>query len=561
MSQSADAVLPNTAVSPHTHEVTNQSAPLQDYNLFDSDGPLVDALRREGGAAYEARARAFGAVCGEERVIELGRLANENPPKLRTHDRFGHRIDEVEFHPSYHELMKLGVETGIANLAWLDPGPGGYVGRAALGYMFGQVEAGVGCPLTMTFAAVPALRRQPNVAAEWVPRVLSNEYDPRMIPAAQKRGATIGMAMTEKQGGSDVRANTTRATAIGAGGPGGEYLLTGHKWFCSAPMCDAFLTLAQTEKGLSCFLVPRFRPDGSRNNFFIQRLKDKLGNKSNASSEIEYRDTWCRMVGEDGRGVPTIIEMVVHTRLDCVGGSAALMRQALAQAIHHANHRRAFGKLLIDQPLMRNTLADLALEMEAATALMMRLARAYDEAGSDPREAAFSRLATAVGKYWVCKRCPSMIYESLECLGGAGYVEEGIMPRLFRESPLNSVWEGSGNVICLDVLRAMGREPAAAQAFVAELELARGADRRLDAEMDAIKSELMRGQDLEIRARALVERMALALQASLLARSGPDFVASAFLDSRIGGNWGRAFGTLAPGADFMKIIERSAPKI
>jgi putative acyl-CoA dehydrogenase len=413
----------------------------------------------------------------------------------------------------------------------------------------------------MTYSVVPALRVQPDVAREWEPRFVSNVYDPRMIPAADKRGAICGMAMTEKQGGSDVRANTTRARAIGRGGAGAEYEITGHKWFCSAPMSDAFLVLAQTERGLSCFLLPRWRPDGTRNRFHLQRLKDKLGNRSNASSEVEFAGAWARLVGEEGRGVPTIIEMVNHTRLDCVIGSAAWLRQAVAQALHHCAHRSAFGRRLVDQPLMQNVLADLAIESEAATVAMMRVARAYDEAARDERQSLFKRLATAVIKYWVCKRCPAGVGEALECVGGNGYVEESILPRLYREAPLSSIWEGSGNVMCLDVLRAMGRSAESVEAFFAEVGLARGAERRLDAFVVRLRAELADFAAVETRARGLVERMALALQGSLLVRHAEPAVADAFAASRLGGEHGLAFGTLPRGVEFRRIIERARPAV
>jgi putative acyl-CoA dehydrogenase len=454
------------------------------------------------------------------------------------------------------------VEHEAHALAWRTPKNGAHVVRAALGFLLYQQEAGVGCPLTMTFAAVPTLRKEPELAAEWLPRITSNVYDPRFIPAAEKKGALVGMAMTEKQGGSDVRANTTRARPIGrsgAGDTGGEYLLTGHKWFCSAPMNDAFLTLAQTDRGLTCFFVPRWRPDGSRNVFAIQRLKDKLGNRSNASSEIEYRDTWARRVGEDGRGIPTIIEMVNHTRLDCVAGSAALMRQAVVQAIHHASHRRAFGKLLIDQPAMQNVLADLAVESEAATALMARLARAYDRAATDEQERAFARIATAVGKFWVCKRAPAHVVEALECLGGNGYVEESIMPRLYREAPLNSIWEGSGNVMCLDVLRAIQREPQSLEALRGELASAKGTDPNYDRLLARLERELTLSEEIEGRARQIVELLAVALQAAVLLRAGVTAVTDAFLATRVARNGGQIYGTLPAGADCRALIDRAQP--
>ncbi|HZD25569.1 MAG TPA: acyl-CoA dehydrogenase family protein, partial [Alphaproteobacteria bacterium] len=493
--------------------------------------------------------------------IEWGRQANRFPPELRTFDRFGQRIDEVDFHPAYHELMRLGLENGVSTIAWTAAEGGGHTAHAVLEYLLVQAEAGVCCPLTMTYAAVPALRRQPEVAEEWVPRILQGRYDPRSIPAAEKQGVTIGMAMTEKQGGSDVRANTTRAVPLGAGGPGGEYALTGHKWFCSAPMCDAFLTLAYTDNGLSCFLVPRWTPDGQRNVFLIQRLKDKLGNRSNASSEIEYSGTWARMVGEEGRGVRTIIEMVHHTRLDTTLAAAGLMRQALVQAIHHAGHRSAFQRRLAQQPLMQNVLADLAVESEAATVLMARIAQAFDDDGRDASAAAFARIAVAVGKYWVNKRLPNFTYEAMECLGGAGYVEESMMPRIYREAPLNSIWEGSGNVICLDVLRAMQREPEAVPALLAEVEQARGGDARLDRAIDALKDMLAGPGDAERQARRLTESLALALQGALLVRHAPAAVADAFCASRLDGAWGHCYGTLPSGCDFAAIMARAWPPL
>ncbi len=539
-----------------THEVLNQPPPLAGYNLFTSDAPLREAVARAGVDWAQERLTTYGAELGTPEFIDLGRLANENPPILRTHDRFGHRIDEVEFHPAYHQLMAKGVAARVHALPWVESPPAGaHTVRAAQHFMLTQIEAGVGCPLTMTFAGPPALRKQPELAEEWIPRVTSAVYDPRMIPASQKRGCLMGMAMTEKQGGSDVRANTTRAAPLGSReGPGAEYQLTGHKWFCSAPMCDAFLTLAHTAKGLSCFLVPRWRPDGARNPFRIQRLKAKLGNRSNASSEIEYWGTWARMVGDEGRGIPTIIEMVNHTRLDCVIGSAGIMRQALAQALHHARHRKAFGKRLIDQPLMRAVLADLALESEAATTTAMWLAAGYEREDNRP----LSRIATAIAKYWVCKRCPGQVYEALECLGGAGYVEESIMPRLYREAPLSSIWEGSGNVMCLDVLRAMAREPDSIAALRAELARARGGDKRLDAHLDRLTSALTDTRDLQLRARGIVQDLALALQATLLVRLAPAPIADAFCAARLGPRSG-VYGVLPRGVDIGAILERAAP--
>ena len=539
-----------------THEVTNQPPPLEGYGLFGSDRALVEAVLREGGAGAAEPLHGFGRWLGEASTIRLGEQANRHPPALRTHDRFGHRIDDVEFHPAWHELLRRAVAERVHALPWAAPAPGAHVVRAAKAFLLNQVESGVCCPLAMTFAAVPALNDTPALAEVWSPKLLSAEYDPALRPVGKKRGALAGMAMTEKQGGSDVRANSTRAVRAGPG----EYRLTGHKWFCSAPMSDAFLTLAQTDKGLSCFLLPRMLPDGGRNAFRIQRLKDKLGNRSNASAEVEYAGAFAWLVGEDGHGVRTIIKMVHHTRLDAAISSAALIRQALAQALHHVAHRTAFGRRLLEQPLMRNVLADLALESEAATALVMRLARAFDGAGTDPAEAALARLATPVAKYWICRRAPGAIAEALECLGGNGYVEEGVLPRLYREAPVNSVWEGSGNVLCLDVLRALEREPAAADALLAEAEAARGADRRLDAWIDTLKNELRQTAEREHEARALVERVALALQGAVLVRHAPAAIADAFCAARLADRPGRQFGVLPAGLGLEAICERALPR-
>jgi putative acyl-CoA dehydrogenase len=544
-----------------THDVFNQPQPLEDYNPFDADRPLVEALRREGAEWAEGEARELGAVCGSRQVIRWGTQANERKPELRTHDRYGNRIDEVEFDSSWHELMKIGVGSGLHASPWREPGPGAHVARAVKFMLLMQAESGVGCPISMTYSAIPALRKQPELAEEWEPRFLSLSYDERSRPASEKDGALCGMAMTEKQGGSDVRANTTTATPLNGGGPGAEYELVGHKWFCSAPMCDAFLVLAQTDSGISCFLMPRWTPDGERNAFHIQRLKDKLGNRSNASSEVEFRGAWARMIGEEGRGVPTIIEMVNHTRLDCVIGAATGYRAGVVQALNHTAQRAAFGKELIDQPLMRNVLADLCVESEAATISGLRLARAYDEVADGEEEAAdFRRIANATLKYWMCKRAPSHAVECLECLGGNGYVEESGMPRLFRESPLASIWEGSGNVQCLDVLRAMVKSPESVEAFFAEVLEGAGGEPRLDAYVASLREEVPGDIDtIQSRARRIVERMAIALQASLLVRHGDPAVADAFCASRLSGDWGNAFGTLPAGTDFSRIIERHRP--
>jgi putative acyl-CoA dehydrogenase len=538
-----------------THEVLNQPPPLRGRNLFDDDAALQEALARGGADGARDRLRAEGAFWGGE-PVEWGFAANEHPPALHTHDRYGNRRDEVEFHPAWHELMRAGVEHELHALPWRTDRPGAHVARAAAYVCAIQAEAGFACPITMTFAAVPALRAQPDLAAEWVPRLTATTYDPDLKPSGDKPSALCGMAMTEKQGGSDVRANTTRALPA----DDGWWQLTGHKWFCSAPMCDLFLVLAQTGEGVTCFALPRVLPDGERNpGFQLQRLKDKLGNRSNASSEVEFRGAPARMVGEPGRGVATIIEMVNHTRLDCVIGAAGGMRAAVANATWHAAHRSAFGARLIDQPLMGNVLADLAIESEAATAVALRLARSYDEAAADPDADAFKRLATAVAKYHVCKRVPGHAYEALECLGGNGYVEASGMPRLYREAPLASIWEGSGNVMALDVLRALVRAPQALDAFVAEVDEARGADHRLDAFVAATRNELTNPEALEPRARRVVERMALCLQGSLLVRHAPPAVADAFCAARLARDAGLSYGTLPPGVDAKAIVERHAP--
>jgi putative acyl-CoA dehydrogenase len=547
--------------SGRTHEVFNQPPPLVDYNVFEADTPLVEAVRREGAEWAEGRIAAAGAYAGSEPAQTLGRLANENGPRLRTHDRYGHRVDEAEFHPAWHELLSKAVEFELHSSPWQDPRPGAHVARGAAFMCMSQAEAGIGCPISMTYSVIPALRTQPELADEWEPRFLSARYDPRNLPAPQKTGALAGMGMTEKQGGTDVRANTTVARPVNGGGPGAEYELSGHKWFMSAPMCDAFLVLAQADGGISCFLFPRWTPDGERNRFRLQRLKDKLGNRSNASSEIEFDSAAAWLVGEEGGGVRTIIEMVNHTRLDCVMGGATGMRAGVAQAIHHADHRSVFGRELSEQPLMRNVLADLAVESEAATISAMRLARAYDEAIAGDEEAqSLKRIANAVLKYWICKRAPMHAGEALECLGGNGYVEESGMPRLFRESPLNSIWEGSGNVQCLDVLRAMIKSPASLDAFFAEIEEGAASEPRLAAYATALKDELPGDvETIEARARRVVEKMALALQASLLVRYGDEAVADAFCASRLSGDWGQAFGTLPAGTDFGRIIDRHRP--
>ncbi|MFC7887084.1 acyl-CoA dehydrogenase family protein [Streptomyces sp. NPDC057376] len=538
-----------------THDVTNQPPPLAPYDACE-DTALLEGLRREGAGWAEEELRRLGLRAGSAQAQEWGDLANRHEPVLRTHDRYGNRIDEVEYHPSWHHLMRVAVGEGLAGSAWADDRPGAHVARTAGGLVWGHTEAGHGCPTSMTYAAVPALRAEPELAKVYEPLLTSREYEPGLRTPAGKRGLLAGMGMTEKQGGSDVRTNTTAATPTAESG---VYTLRGHKWFTSAPMSDVFLVLAQAPGGLSCFLVPRVLPDGTRNTFRVQRLKDKLGNRSNASSEPEFDGTVAWLVGPEGQGVKTIIEMVNCTRLDCVMASATLMRKTLVEAGHHVRHRTAFGARLVDQPLMRNVLADLALESEAATTLTLRLAGAADRAvRGDAGEAAFRRIATAVGKYWVTKRGPAFTAEALECLGGNGYVEESGMPRHYREAPLLSIWEGSGNVNALDVLRALGRSPATAHALFDELALARGADARLDAAVARLAAGLAEAS--ETGARRLVELMALTLQASLLVRHAPPAVADAFCASRLGGDWGHAFGTLASGADLGGILERALPR-
>ncbi|GAB1691416.1 acyl-CoA dehydrogenase family protein [Krasilnikovia sp. M28-CT-15] len=538
-----------------THEVLNQPPPLVDHDVA-ADPTLLAAVAREGAGWAAEDLHRLGRLAGGEQAQRWADEANRYEPRLLTHDRYGHRVDEVDFHPSWHRLLDVAVAEGLAGAPWADPRPGAHVARAAGLYVWSQAEAGHSCPVSMTYAVVPALRNAPELAAAYEPLLTSRVYDPGLRTPLGKRGLLAGMGMTEKQGGSDVRANTTTATAAGDG----SYRLRGHKWFTSAPMCDVFLVLAQAPGGLSCFLVPRVLPDGTRNTFRIQRLKDKLGNRSNASSEPEFDDTVAWLVGDEGHGVRTIIEMVAMTRLDCVTGSASGMRAALVQAVHHARHRSAFGARLADKPLMRNVLADLAVESQAATVLAVRLAGAVDRAArGDAAEQAFRRLAIAVGKYWVCKRQPAVVGEALECLGGNGYVEESGLPRLYRDAPLNSIWEGSGNVQALDVLRALHREPDSLAAYFAEVDAAAGADRHLDAAAAGLRAMLAGREDPEGQARRVVERMALVLQGSLLVRHGPTAVADAFCRSRLAGDGGLAFGTLPRGIDTAALVEQAVP--
>ncbi|MEQ8861246.1 MAG: isovaleryl-CoA dehydrogenase [Pseudomonadales bacterium] len=550
-----------------THEVFNQPPPLEDFNRYTSDAALQAAVEREGGGSARDSLAEFGMLTGSADVMDLGREANNHVPVLIAFDRFGQRADRVDYHPAYHRLMALSVGQGLHASPWdhlserpdATPTPGAVVARLAGTYMMTQVEAGHGCPITMTNAAVPTLRIQPSLAQKWLPRILSREYDQRFLPAEHKRGVTLGMGMTEKQGGTDVRANTTRAEPVGSGGAGGEYRITGHKWFLSAPMCDAFLVLAQAPQGMACFLMPRFTPDGELNAIRIQRLKDKVGNRSNASSEVEFHAAAGWLIGEEARGVRNIIEMATYTRLDCAVATAGMMRAIVAEALHHCAHRTVFQKHLIDQPLMANVLADLVIETEAATALGFRVARSFDRAHDNADEAAFRRIMTPVAKYWVCKRAPNLAYEAMECLGGNGYVEEAIAGRIYREMPVNAIWEGSGNVMCLDVLRVLQREPAAMDVVLAELELAAGTDAHYDRSLQAFRAELADGQSLEARARWLVEWLAKLASASLLLRDAPAAVGDAYCASRLGSDTGDAFGTLPVGADTRAILARARP--
>lgn len=537
-----------------THDVSNQPPPFEEINLYANDAALMGAVEAGGGEAHEDRLSAFGARCGSAEVIEWGHLANRVTPQLKSFDRYGRRLDEVEFHPAYHSLMDLGLSAGVAAGAWTVD-HAGHVLHSALLFLMGQAEGGVCCPMSMTYAAVPALLHEPRLADDWIPRATALAYDPRFIPPTEKKAVTIGMAMTEKQGGSDVRANTTRAERSGD-----HWSLTGHKWFCSAPMCDAFLTLAYAEEGLSCFLVPRWKPSGERNAIHIMRLKDKLGDRANASSEIEYHGAYAELVGEPGRGVRTIIDMVQHTRLDCIVGSASGMRASLAQALWHTEHRSAFQKKLIDQPAMARVLADLAIESEAATALAFRIARGFDQAANDDREAAFIRLATPIAKYWTCKRQPGFVYEALECHGGAGFIEEGVMARYFRASPLNAIWEGSGNVIALDILRAIGREPDSLEAVVGEVAKAQGTNGHYDRHAKRLAEWLEPGALNEGSARAFAEDMGLALQAAALFGVAPDYVFDGFCNARLDPE-ARSYGYGASEAliDAPALIARAAP--
>jgi putative acyl-CoA dehydrogenase len=542
-----------------THEVSNQVPELQDYNIFTSDTVLVEGVRREQAGWHEPNLTHSGAELGSKEVMHLGELANRHLPQLNTHDRYGNRIDHVEFHASWHQLLRLLRREGLHALPWLQPKTGAHVARAAGYFMHAQVEAGSLCPTTMTFASIPVLAKEPQLFAELQSRLFSCAHDPRDLPTAAKHSILIGMGMTEKQGGSDLRSNTTAARPAAGWGRGAQYALTGHKWFFSAPMSDAHLVLARTEAGLSCFFVPRWRPDGSRNAVLVQRLKDKLGNRSNASSEVEFQEAYGIMVGEDGRGIPTMIEMANHTRLDCMIGSAGLMRQALVQAIHHARHRSAFGRRLAEQPLMRNVLADLALESEAATLLMLRLARAF-EMPDDPLQRAWRRIVTPAAKFWICKRALAFSGECMEVWGGNGYVENAPMARLYREAPVNSIWEGSGNVMCLDVLRAIEREPEGFSLLLDELDRIAAAHPGLRGATAALRQDLSAPpEQREMLARRLVQRLVLAIQAGLMLQHAPAPLAEAFMANCTDAGCGRVYGTLAAAALQHDILARAWP--
>ncbi|WP_295801432.1 isovaleryl-CoA dehydrogenase [uncultured Microbulbifer sp.] len=539
-----------------THTVSNQPQPLHGHNLYAGDAALCDAVARNGSHWGEDDLQRYGEVCGRPEMIERGYLANAHKPEFEPHDRVGNRIDQVNYHPAYHQLMQLALSEGLHSSPWTDPRPGAHVVRAAKYYLHCQLEAGHGCPVTMTFASVPSIRLTPALAEQWLPKITDRGYDPSNRPHTEKSALTIGMGMTEKQGGSDVRANTTTATPAGDG----TYELVGHKWFTSAPMCDAFLMLAQAPGGLSCFLVPRWRPDGSKNPIQVQRLKNKAGNVSNASSEIELRGALGWLVGEEGRGVPAIIEMVSATRFDCMIGSSGGQRQAALQAIYHASQRSAFGKTLIDQPLMQNVLADLQLEVEGSVAMTLRMARAFDHL-DDEREKRLMRLGTAVGKYWICKRTPHHAYEAMECLGGNGVIENFITARLYRDAPINAIWEGSGNVQALDVLRAIGKTPEVLANWMDELAQSKGNDLRYDRALAHLQSVLSDMDQIEYRARHLVDQLALTMQSHLLMQNGNTAVAEGFIASRLGAQGVTNTGTLPVGVDVKTIIERGNPLI
>lgn len=540
-----------------THEVFNQPSPLEGYNAYTSDNTLQHYVNIFGGGWGKEILRDYGHLTGNE-LQQAGFDANRCKPEFQSHDRFGHRIDLVKYHPAYHQLMKAAIEARHHSLPWIDERAGAHVVRAGIEYLHTQADPGSGCPLTMTFASVPVISQEAEIAKTWLPRITANQYDPSNIPFYEKPGLTIGMAMTEKQGGSDVRANTTYAYPLDTPGPGKEYELVGHKWFCSAPMCDAFLVLANTDKGLTCFLLPRWKPDGSKNAMHIQRIKNKMGNVSNASSEVEYKGAFSWMIGEEGRGIGTILKMVALTRFDCMVGSSAIMRQATAQAIHHTGERQAFGRNLHEQPLMQNVLADLALESEAALAISMRLAYTLDM--RDEYEKSLFRIGAAIGKYWICKRAAQLTYEAMESIGGVAVVEDNVLARLYRESPINAIWEGSGNIQCLDVSRVMRKQPTVIDVFILELEKAAGHIAQFDSTLNKLKDELMKDLEMEHLLRRLVEKMALLWQASTLIQYSEPTIADAFVSSRLSGDCGHMYGTL-PITNFREIITRSKLKL
>lgn len=542
-----------------THTVENQPPPLESANAFENDIVLREAVAREGGAWADEKLTALGSKVFDPDWIEKANLANRFVPELRRFNRFGQRVDTVEFHPAWHDLMALAYEHEVHALPWRANHAGGHVARAAAEMLFSQLECGVLCPVDITYGIVPMLRKHSDISGTWEPLMLSTEYDPRPIPHWEKKGISIAFTSTEKQGGSDIRRNSTFAAPTGQRGPGNEYVLTGHKWFCSAAGADIIFVVAQTENGPGCFLVPRWLPDGTRNPISLERLKDKLGNKSNASTELEFEGTHGWLIGDEGRGIPTVMEFMLHTRFGCAMIPAGMMRLSLTQAIHHARHRTAFQRKLIDQPLMRAVLADLALESEAATTLMMRIARAFDQSASDERERAFGRISVAVAKYWINKRVVPFVHECLETLGGAGYIEESVMPRVYRESPIHGIWEGPGNVISLDIIRAFRKEPLAGEVFFAELEEVRGQDTRLDAAIDECRKLVHDDRMPEGQGRYLAEKMALAVQAATLIRHAPSAVSDAFCMTRLGDAGGRAYGTLPPSVDVDAILVRALP--
>lgn len=550
---------PNLYFAGETHEVLNQPAPLEKFNAWQADGILRHWVDVYGGSWADTQLADYGAKVGGE-LLQAGFDANHYKPEFTPHNRFGQRVDYIHFHPAYHDLMRAAIEAGHHSLPWADAKPSTHVVRAALEYLHTQADPGTGCPLTMTFASIPALKNQPQLFEQWGPKIMARSYDPRDVPFSEKEGLTIGMAMTEKQGGSDVRANTTHATPLGMDGDVPTFEIVGHKWFCSAPMCDAFLVLAHADKGLSCFLLPRWKPDGSKNAMYIQRLKAKLGNVSNASSEVEYRGAFAWLVGEEGRGVRTILEMVAMTRFDCMVGSSAQIAQGAREAIHHCGGRDAFGKNLLNQPLMRNVLADLSIEAEAALAISMRVAHALDN-NDNENEAALVRIGTAIGKYWICKRAPQHAYECMESIGAVGLIEDNIAARLYRDAPVNAIWEGSGNIQCLDVLRTLSREPEALEVLLAELNKARGVNPRYDSFVSDLHAEFADKLTLEFRARTVVEKAALAWQASVLITHGDKMIANAFIASRLTGNGGYMYGTLPAEVDSEAIIARARPQL